>query len=144
MTRHRTGIPSNEKKRTPMPTNVRRGEYASRTPHRDSPHPLTRDGRESKLSIAPTGTPPRAIEQQEFVVYQFSFQMKRKLFVFVVLHYVHAEIEDGNEEEYYHYVGHGVTHNGSHPNATNQTKEAADGGDNPNDSTEFIHGKRVF
>jgi len=68
----------------------------------------------------------------------------RQLFVFVVLHYVHAEIEEGNEEEYYHYVGHGVTHNGSHPNATNQTKEATDGGDNPNDSTELIHGKRVF
>jgi hypothetical protein len=96
------------------------------------------------LSIAPKGTPPRAIEQQEFVVYQFSFQMKRKLFVFIVLHYVHAEIEERNEEEYYHYVGHGVTHNGSHPNATNQTKEAADGGDNPNDSTELVHGKRVF
>jgi len=70
--------------------------------------------------------------------------MERQLFVFVILHYVHAEIEEGNEEEYYHYVGHGVTHNGSHPNATNQTKEAADGGDNPNDSTELIHGKRVF
>ena len=70
--------------------------------------------------------------------------MERQLFVFVILHYVHAEIEERNEEEYYHYVGHGVTHNGSHPNATNQTKEAADGGDNPNDSTEFIHGKRVF
>ena len=122
-----------------MPTNVRRGEYASRTPHRDSPHPLTRDGRESKLSIAPKGTPPRAIEQQEFVVHQFSFQMKRQLFVFIVLHYVHAEIEKRNEEEHYHYVGHGVTHNGSHPNAANQTKEAADGGDNPNDSTELIH-----
>ena len=68
----------------------------------------------------------------------------RQLFVFVVLHYVHTEIEERNEEEYYHYVGHGVTHNGSHPNATNQTKEAADGGNNPNDSTELIHGKRVF
>ena len=70
--------------------------------------------------------------------------MERQLFVFVVLHYVHAEIEERNEEEYYHYVGHGVAHNGSHPYATNQTKEAADGGDNPNDSTELIHGKRVF
>ena len=70
--------------------------------------------------------------------------MERQLFVFVVLHYVHTEIEEGNEEEYYHYVGHGVTHNGSHPYATYQTKEAADGGDNPNDSTELIHGKRVF
>ena len=70
--------------------------------------------------------------------------MERQLFVFVVLHYVHAEIEERNEEEYYHYVGHGVAHNGSHPNATNQTKEAADGGNNPNDSTELIHGKRVF
>ena len=127
-----------------MATNVRRGEYASRTPHRDSPHPLTRDGRESKLSIAPTGTPPRAIEQQKFVVCQFSFQMERQLFVFFVLHYVHAVIEERNEEEHYHYVGHGVAHNGSHPNATNQTKEAADGGDNPNDSTELIHGKEFI
>ena len=122
-----------------MATNVRRGEYASRTPRRDSTHPQSRDGRESKLSIAPKGTPPRAIEQQEFVVCQFSFQMERQLFVFVILHYIHAEIEERNEEENYHDVGHGVAHNGSHPNATNQTKEAADGGDNPNDSTKLIH-----
>ncbi len=122
-----------------MPTSVRRGEYALRTPRKDPHHPLIRDGHESKLSIAPKGTPSRAIEQPHFVVYQFSFQMERQLLVFIILHYVHAEIEEGNEEEYYHYVGHGVTHNGSHPNATYQTKEAADGGDNPNDSTELIH-----
>ena len=70
--------------------------------------------------------------------------MKRKLFVFVILHYVHAEIEKGNEEENNHYVGHGVAHNGSHPDATNQTKEAADGGDNPNDSTELVHRKEFI
>ena len=70
--------------------------------------------------------------------------MERQLFVFIVLHYVHAEIEERNEEENYHDVGHGVAHNGSHPNATNQTKEAADGGDNPNDSTELIHGKEFI
>ena len=70
--------------------------------------------------------------------------MERQLLVFIILHYVHAEIEKGNEEENYHYVRHGVTHNGSHPNATNQTKEAADGGDNPNDSTELIHGKEFL
>ena len=140
MIRHRTGIPSNEKKRTPMTTSVRRGEYASRTPRKDSRLPLSRDGHESKLSIAPKGTPSGAIEQPHFVVYQFSFQIERQLFVFIILHYVHAEIEKGNEEENYHYVGHGVTHNGSHPDTANQTKEAADGGDNPNDSTELIHG----